>query len=325
MWLANHPLQAAQLSISNPPAGARWFQSESNVITWQDTGSSAASYEVRLDRGNGKWVKLGSAGKSAKSFTWRTTGPATESAVISVVALNAKGAQLGTGASGQFQVVLPATSFSGMTWKVRPAGTGGPGPNHWDAHAAWIDSKGFLHLRIFKANGQWKCGEVETMKKLGFGEYRFWVDGRIDRLDKNLVLGLFPYPNADVGPDGTHEIDIEFARWGGNSPIGNYTVWPTSASLHQTTFPFEFTLDGDFTTHVFTWMQKSILFQSLNGHYDDSTNEFSRWLFAPTDAAARVSGAAMPMHINFWLFQGKPPTDGHEAEIVIEKFTFKPA
>ena len=35
------------------------------------------------------------------------------------------------------------------------------------------------------------------------------------------------YPTPDVGPDGTHEIDIEFAKWGvPDAKIGNYTVWP---------------------------------------------------------------------------------------------------
>ena len=40
------------------------------------------------------------------------------------------------------------------------------------------------------------------------------VNGRLDQLDDNVTLGLFSYPTGDVGPDGTHEIDLEFARWG---------------------------------------------------------------------------------------------------------------
>ena len=56
------------------------------------------------------------------------------------------------------------------------------------------------------SNSQPKC--------LGFGRYQFQVIGRIDQLDPNVVLGLFKYPTPDVGPDGTNEIDIEFAQWG---------------------------------------------------------------------------------------------------------------
>jgi hypothetical protein len=51
--------------------------------------------------------------------------------------------------------------------------------------------------------------------------HQFWVFGRIDKLDPNVVFGLFGYPIANVEPDGTHEIDIEFAKWGASqAPIG---------------------------------------------------------------------------------------------------------
>jgi hypothetical protein len=33
----------------------------------------------------------------------------------------------------------------------------------------------------------------------------------------------------------------------------------------------------------------------------------------------------MPLHMNFWLFQGQAPSDGLEAEIVVTEFTFTPA
>ncbi len=37
-----------------------------------------------------------------------------------------------------------------------------------------------------------------------------------------------------VGPDGTHEIDNEFARWSHTkNPMGSYTVWPVVKSLKQ--------------------------------------------------------------------------------------------
>ena len=83
-------------------------------------------------------------------------------------------------------------------------------------------------------------------KRLGFGRYQFQISGRIDRFDDNVVLGLFNYPTGDVGPDATHEIDIEFARWGdAKNPIGNYTVWPVEKSLKQVSKSFPFDLDQD--------------------------------------------------------------------------------
>ena len=71
--------------------------------------------------------------------------------------------------------------------------------------------------------------EVLTKDRSGFGRYQFWVVGRVDRLDPNVVFGLFNYPTPDIGPDGTNEIDIEFAKWGKpEAPMGNYTVWSTA-------------------------------------------------------------------------------------------------
>lgn len=118
--------------------------------------------------------------------------------------------------------------FSGYQWDVRPSEeSGGPGPNSWDENNVSVDSQGFLHLKLTERNGKWYCSELSTQEALGFGRYQFSVLGRVDLLDPNLVLGLFNYPEPNVGVDGTNEIDIEFAQWGepGN-PILNYTIFP---------------------------------------------------------------------------------------------------
>ncbi len=110
--------------------------------------------------------------------------------------------------------------FGGYTWTVR-SGRGGPGPNAWDESNVWIDVATNLHLKITQRDGKWTCAEVTMRKRLGFGRYQFKVSGRLDRLDDNVVLGLFNYPTGDVGLNATHEIDIEFARWGNHrNPMG---------------------------------------------------------------------------------------------------------
>ena len=103
--------------------------------------------------------------------------------------------------------------FGGYTWAVR-SGRGGPGPNAWEENNAWLDTATNLHLKISQRDGKWSCAEVTMQRRLGFGRYQFQTTGRLDRFDDNVVLGFFNYPTGDVGPDGTHEIDIEFARWG---------------------------------------------------------------------------------------------------------------
>lgn len=215
-------------------------------------------------------------------------------------------------------------SFSGYQWIVR-GGTGGPGPNNWRKSNVWVDGNGHLHMKVSRVDNQWYCAEIWTVDRLGFGTYQFQVTGRIDRLDRNVVLGLFNYPTADVGEDGTNEIDIEIARWGtAGNPNGNYTVWPTDVSLSRESFNFPFTLTGVNSTHRFTWSGSQIYFQSLYGLRDDNTNQFAEWLYAPADAASYIPQQAMPVHINLWLVRGLKPSNLREVEIVIKNFKYTP-
>jgi hypothetical protein len=215
-------------------------------------------------------------------------------------------------------------SFSGYDWRVR-SGQGGPGPNRWEEKNVWLDASGALHLKIAQRDGQWSCAEVTMQKRLGFGRYDFHLVGPIDRFDENVVLGLFNYPTRDVGPDATHEIDIEFARWGkGANPIGNYTVWPVDKSMKQESHSFSFKLEEPESTHRFAWSGDRIEFRSWRGPDADGAHEFHHWTYSPKDAARKISTQPMPMHFNLWLFVGQPPRDGKEVEIVVQRFTFTP-
>ncbi len=214
--------------------------------------------------------------------------------------------------------------FGGYTWTVR-AGRGGPGPNTWDPNNVWLDSATNLHLKISVRDGQWSCAEVTMQKRVGFGRYQFQTVGRLDRLDDNVVLGLFKYPTGDVGADGTHEIDIEFARWGkASNPMGNFTVWPVEKGQRHVTKSFPFTLTRDEMTHRFTWMSNQVAFQALRGCRDDDQQELFQWVYRPQEPARFISQQPMPVHINLWLFRGQPPKDGQEVEVVIRDFKFRP-
>jgi len=209
--------------------------------------------------------------------------------------------------------------FAGRKFTVR-SGAGGPGPNAWSAQNVWVDAKGALHLKIANVAGEWSCAEIYSDDALGFGTYQFKVTGHPDTLDANVVLGIFNYPTPDIGGDGTNEIEIEFATWGGVQPQhGNWTVWPAVAGPAQTTQAFDPQSAKAAGTHKFTWTSKSVQFQSLTG-----SRAYANWTYAPADYLQRVPQHAMPLHINFWLFQGHAPTDGKEAEIVISAFTFTP-
>jgi hypothetical protein len=227
------------------------------------------------------------------------------------------------------QETVKTLSFGGYTWEIRPAGKGGPGPCNWNPRNVWLDKAG-LHLKISRVrNGsrtEWQCAELSTTQALGMGTYEFQVTGPIDRLDRNIVLGLFDYPSPEVGPDGTNEIDIEFAHWGHpDAPIGNYTIYPSSGQRGKDdSHAFSFTLKGDDTTQRFVRTADSVSLQSLQAHRDDNQSEIAGWVYTPLDKRL-IPQKPLPVHINFWLFQGKAPTDAKEITITIKKFTFTPA
>jgi hypothetical protein len=211
--------------------------------------------------------------------------------------------------------------FSGYTWNVKDGLNLGPGPNNWNKNNVWVDANGFLHLKISKnsATGKWDCAEVSTQQTFGFGKWQYWVEGRIDQMDKNVVLGLFNYS----GNDGFDEMDIEWARWGNRRyPNCNYTVWPAQQGFKNFSFTKEVALSGASTTQRFTRTSSNVVFQSLQGFVDDNSNQLAT--ATCTNPPNSISTLAMPAFINLWLFQGRAPSDKKSVEIIIHKFTYTP-
>lgn len=212
-------------------------------------------------------------------------------------------------------------SFSGYNWKVKNSLTTkiGPGPNFWSRRNVWVDAQGHLHLRLTKRNNKWYCAEVQTVDSFSMGTWQWKIEGAVDMLDKNVVLGLFNYS----GNDGFDEMDIEFARWGNASnPNLNYTVWPAQTGFTNFSYTKNFTLNGTYTTHRFIRSSNAVVFQSMNGFYDDDTNLFAT--ATCTSPPKSVSLLKMPAFINLWMFQGKIPSNAQSVEIVVHEFRYIP-
>ena len=214
--------------------------------------------------------------------------------------------------------------FSGQSWTVRPNGVGGPNMNTWCENNVFVDAAGDLHLRITKGKGnKWCSAEIVSDARYLYGTFQFQLKSRVDLLDRNVVLGLFTYPTADAGVDGTNEIDIEFARWGdANADKLNYTAWPAQPSLRPTGNTFPLALTATASTHRFIWQPSYIRYQSTQGHYDDNREPIADWTFAPADYSSRISQVAQPVHMNLWLYA--PPSDRKEVEVVISQFRHTP-
>jgi hypothetical protein len=210
--------------------------------------------------------------------------------------------------------------FSGRKWLVANSNVPvAPGPNFWAGENVSVDDSGRLHLKVVKNEntGIWTCAAVSTMESLGLGQYEFLVEGNLDKLDKNIVAGLFCYSGND-----THdEIDIEFSSWGINRKAGLlYSVWPAKGkNAKQWSYGQPLTLEGNYTTHRFSRNANTITFQSLHGFRADDAFQFSSAV-----CRKNVSKLPMPVYINLWLYKGKPPPGNNTVELIIHAFRFTP-
>ena len=209
--------------------------------------------------------------------------------------------------------------FSGFEWEV--SAWEGPMGSEFRSENVWVDDQGQLHLKISQdtTTGQWYGAEVASTEHLGFGVYQWQVIGDLDKLDKNVVLGMFNYPGYEQ--DGTNEIDIEIARWGNDSWDNlNYTVYSNTEAYTSVSQTYSFNLSGTYTTHRFTWEPAQITFQSQHGHWDEDKFFIVPPWTTPANFQSQIPQQPQPVYINLWLFSNQPPAD--EVEIVISEFKY---
>jgi hypothetical protein len=199
--------------------------------------------------------------------------------------------------------------FAGSQWNVK-SGYGGPGPNYWSdsEESVWVDSQG-LHLKIRQIEGTWHSAEVWTTTCSLYGMHRFYLVGRPDQFDKNVVLGLFLYGSDD------REIDIEFSGWGRDDPSTNaqYVVQPWNVEGNRE--PFLMALNGSYSTHSIDWRPAEVRFESLHGHIEPTRYVIHEWAYTGEDIPP--AWLCLPVHINLWLSAGSPPSDGQEVNMTV--------
>lgn len=213
-------------------------------------------------------------------------------------------------------------NFSGAEWLVK-SGYGGPGPNVWSdsEESVWVDDEGRLHMKIRKIGGQWHCAEVLTKNFARYGVYRFYLIGRIDQLDKNVVFAPFLYAKDH------QEVDIEFAKWGQTDLLdgqGQYVVQPAPYKMNHNIVRFPIKLNGTHSTHTIDWWREGVAFTSIHGHFrtlPDANALIRGWNYRGGKHPRQEDN--LRVHINLWLFnsdsegRGDPPSDGKPVEVVI--------
>ncbi len=228
--------------------------------------------------------------------------------------------------------------WNNIGW-IKTTGIEKPGPNYWNPDNVIIDDEDNLHLFIRKEGRHWSCAGITTEGSLGFGTYSFTIKNRLT-LPDNVVLGFFNYPTSDIGPDKTNEIDIEITKWGNKIPFYpnlHYTVYPSQLipNYKNWTKPFFknfINLAG--STHVFTWMPDSVLFQSssLDSKYSKQ-NVLSKFIKPRNSRILKIPQKPLRFHINLWIYN---PTEKKKAdqmvpsgkpdiiEVIISDFSFTP-
>ena len=208
-------------------------------------------------------------------------------------------------------------SFSDHQWQVKTSGgvRVGPGPNYFsdDVRNVFVDTSGRLHMRITRQGSVWQCAEVVMTRPVGYGHYTFTLEGGFERMNENAVLGLFTW-DAAAPEVNNREIDIEFSRWSvpGNQN-GQFVIQPHARPGNI--FRFEF-FPASTSTHAFSWTREGVDFESSSG-VGPATKWSYRGSSVPVEGNENV-------RINLWLFNGAPPSDGNDVEVIVRSFVFTP-
>ena len=215
-------------------------------------------------------------------------------------------------------------NFSGYDWWVKnSAGTVGPGPNYFSdaTNNVWVDSNGWLHLRITHRTNAWECAEVLSAHTFGPGSYRFELNSVVDNLDPNVTLGLFTYSDDPAFTD--REIDVEGGRWNIPSDTNNAQFVVQPYYLANQLVRYRVPLGLADSTHLFVWETNRISWQSQTGAYSAAaTNLIAAYVF--NNAVDVPQTGDEVVHLNLWLINGNPPTDDNEVEVIIKSFNFVP-
>jgi hypothetical protein len=223
--------------------------------------------------------------------------------------------------SGAQPVAPPAADlkFAGYTWAVKSSTTPiGPGPNLFDANGPYVDSSGYMHLRILKTALGWESSEVILKPSLGYGTYHWTVIGPVAILNPSVVLALFTYDSTNSTPSN-REIDFEASRFSGlfNRTNAQYVVQPstTRGNLKRILIP-----KGGVTEVTLRWTPGRVAYSGEAGQSGQLA------LLQPwTNISSSVPNhGAEQVHMSLWLFRGAAPTKGKAVSVRVSSFTFTP-
>jgi hypothetical protein len=219
--------------------------------------------------------------------------------------------------------------FSGYTWLVKESTTPeGPGPNYFSGRPEdiWVDHEG-LHLKIVQRDGRWYATECILQKSLGYGTYVIQTRSRIDRLDPNIILGLFTWETA--APQYHYrELDFEFSRWGKASDPTNaqFVVQPFEVPGNLVRYTVDLNPPNDPNlTMIMTWTEGKAEFMTYTGQVSPPVSTDLKPIYSWTRMGEAIPPAGGEnFRFNLWLMDGKAPQSATGEEVLITHFHFFP-
>jgi hypothetical protein len=219
-------------------------------------------------------------------------------------------------------------NWSGITWLVYPnCPNCGPEqtPTTNAANAIYVDSRGWLHLKVSKIEGKWRGVELRALTDVPYGTYRWVVNSRTADLDPWAVLGMFVYrPGTALF---TNEIDIEDSRFPHllQAPDNaQFTVQPYKPAGHQ--HGYYVSPDYHPLLQQFTWSPAFAAQTHGSVQFQSRVGTTSR---APLLSRFSYGGYAVPtaenmqLFVVLWMNRNRTPTTGtHSA--VIRNLTITP-
>jgi len=208
------------------------------------------------------------------------------------------------------QAPLKKLDFSGYEWLVRqtpysPAGS----RNLYDPANAWVDTKGFLHLRIKESPAAWTRAELNLSRSLGYGSYRFVVSD-VSRLEPPVVLNIATWD----GSGANQEMDIEISRWGEVSgKNAQYVVQPYYVPANVV----RFLSPPGRLTYSFDWEPGRVSFRTVRGSASDV-------VAAHVFTSGVPSAGSETVRLSLYVFDNRRVRLQHGAEVIIEKFEYLP-
>jgi len=183
-----------------------------------------------------------------------------------------------------------------------------------------IDSNDDLRFQIThnQSNNRWYCCELTASQQYLYGVFQWQVNGLMNHLDPNVVLGLFTYPPS--APDGTDEIDIEFSFWGDASSNGlGWTVWPNHNTNLKDVNRQDPVSPVATSTVRFTWSPGRVLYQYMSGYQDikSTANMISTY----TVSGPVVASTKQLLMMNFWIFKKYPAAP---LQVTVHDFAYLP-